>query len=477
MICAQAQWANAQYWPDGVWMTAKTRYTGDTISTNPFRLKSANLLHFAPDTTFIDTLIVEVHMSNGVSTINNSSGNLFMYSHGYRIGNRYGGLVSGGENLFNIPGNSELSEWQILYLDYIHPQDCIILPDPNDSLLFHMIHQRHRYHTTRNDYLKCELHHTIVSMHDEDRRGVVLQSPVLVVNDSMIPGKITATRHANGKDWWIISRKASEVDNAILLFKLDESGLQLRSSTPTNAQPMHAIGDVRFSPDGKNLGLISRNLANVLHPVYHRLHLLPFDSENGTFGEETEILMPFVLKEIISKIEFSLNSRFLYFTDHYHLFQIDLQDPEFETVLIDAIEFYTTRGGYALNFGSTKISPLCHILSTSLGGIHILSSIEEPDAAGFASLPNQRVLPNNNLYMRDFPNTPHYLMGDELLDYCEERKARMRSVGADGSAMRRKYIAEGDVIPLTPEHALDLYGGVDMEQFRQEAIMYKNTDR
>jgi hypothetical protein len=416
----------AQYLPDGVWMTSKNPAPWDTSRPIPHIYKRATMLHFEGNSTFIDSMIVQVECGiGGYSIINDPEGNIYLYSHGYKIGNRYGELVAGGENLFNIPHNAELEEWTFLHFDYIHPQDCIILPDPKDSLIFHLIHMRHIINFNTSMHEKTEIYHTIVSMNDEERRGAVIQSPLKLSEEALIPGKMTATRHANGRDWWVICR--SDVNGDILMFSLNQEGTSLSGRYSTNNRHGH-IGDVRFSPDGRKLAQISRNYPKGIPPVYHQLHLMDFDPETGALENEIEIPLPFILRHIISKVEFSLDARKIYFHDYFHLFQVDLEREELNIEVIDVIELYNSRSfGFHLNFGSLKIAPNCKILTTSLAGLVYLHTIEHPDELGFQTLSNQRTLYNPDLFMRDFPNTPHYKLGEELREWCDSLDEHRRA--------------------------------------------------
>jgi len=133
--------------------------------------------------------------TNGV--IYDRNGNLQFATNGAWI------LNSANDTMVNGTGLSpsiytSLYDTSGLYL----PQANLIIPHPGDSMKYYLFHE------TADDYGQtyCSyyLYYSIVDMTLDNGNGAVISKNNVILNDSLIAGRLTACKHANGRDWWII---------------------------------------------------------------------------------------------------------------------------------------------------------------------------------------------------------------------------------------------------------------------------------
>jgi hypothetical protein len=160
---------------------------------------------------FFDFYLTQVVMSD-------SSGNLAFYFNGIDVWNAQHQLMENGEWL-NTGWYAE--NWK----EYGYPltQGAIGLPfpgQPNQYLLFG---------TRINSpmiliFIWTPLYYSVIAMSSNSTLGEVVEKQVLVLSDTLDLGRITATKHANGRDWWITVAEYDRV--AYYTFLLDPNGLQ-----------------------------------------------------------------------------------------------------------------------------------------------------------------------------------------------------------------------------------------------------------
>jgi hypothetical protein len=84
----------------------------------------------------------------------------------------------------------------------------------------------------------------------EANNGAGLVSPVNVplIQDTLQYGAISATRHGNGRDWWIIVPKANS--NVYYKVLLSPEGAILSDTQPVGTDVPAQLGQAVISPDG-----------------------------------------------------------------------------------------------------------------------------------------------------------------------------------------------------------------------------------
>jgi hypothetical protein len=133
-------------------------------------------------------------------------------------------------------------------MGYRLPQGALILPLPESTHLFVILHETLIWSTEYYDLAKG-LYYSLVDMNLNGGLGDVVQKNILFNNDSLDPGLITAVRHANGRDWWILIPEF--LHNRYYRYLLSPAGITLiGQQTIGTASTIMELGVACFSPDG-----------------------------------------------------------------------------------------------------------------------------------------------------------------------------------------------------------------------------------
>ena len=172
--------------------------------------------------------------AEGCSSISDKAGNLLFYTNGTTVYNRNHQVMLNGTGLLG-----HVSAFQ----------SCVIVPVPNTDSLYYIFTADAWENGFANGY--C---YSIVNMnHDNGKGEIVLKNGTLVA-----PGteRLTAARHANGVDVWVITNDKSS--NIFRSWLITCNGLQTTPILSTAGAVMNQhdgmnFGCMKISPDGKQL--------------------------------------------------------------------------------------------------------------------------------------------------------------------------------------------------------------------------------
>ena len=181
--------------------------------------------------------------SEGTSVISDSSGTLLFYSNGHHIWNRNHQVMPNGDSLF---GNISST------------QSALIVPLPGSSRYFYVF-------TTDdfdNDTLKYGFRYSVVDICLENGLGDVISNQKNIKLLDTVAEKLTAIRHSNGLDYWIITHKY--FSDAFYSYHLSSLGIvntvvsHIGSIHPSSMVGIGgAIGQLKASPNGQKLAIVN----------------------------------------------------------------------------------------------------------------------------------------------------------------------------------------------------------------------------
>ncbi|MBK8193434.1 MAG: hypothetical protein IPK76_09540 [Lewinellaceae bacterium] len=227
------------------------------------------------------------------------------------------------------------------------------------------------------------------------------------MKDTMATSELTAVRHANGKDWWIITPQYQKPAYYVFLFTKD-------GIVDTLEQTIGVAYDIGgwqciFSPDGAKF---------VRYGIYDDISIFDFDRATGQLSNfkfiplQEETYQGFLLS---SGLRHFSQFPVLYIAAQYSIYQFDLwaDDIEASKQLIAIYDdFYSP---YPTIFNTMQLGPDCKIYISIPNGVDVLHVINRPDEPGLAcDLVQHGVsLPVCNAAMPLFPNyrlgaTPSY---------------------------------------------------------------------
>jgi hypothetical protein len=246
------------------------------------------------------------------SIICDSSGNLLMYCNSENIYNNYNEIMENGGDLVQ----DENCEFGCR-----HIQGTIMLPYPNHPNQYWVF-------STKIDFLGAgawiifsHLYANLVDMEKNNGHGKVIIRKELVVQDTLSGSKITATKHANERDWWLLAVKDGSTQ--YLRFLIDPTGIHNMGNISAGIYEVNPLSFATFSPDGTKYARIDHTYTNM--PAH--LSVFGFDRCSGTLNYLGTDTVPD--PSFSAGIAFSHDSRYLWMSKPDGLYQYDLQDPDF----------------------------------------------------------------------------------------------------------------------------------------------------
>ncbi len=282
---------------------------------------------------------------------------------------------------------------------------AIILPVPdhqNEYLtLYHACeqHPTNFYQITR--YLSAR-----VSLNPQSGDYTLLYKDSLVGPQHMwYTGTLNATRHANGKDWWVV---AFEEDSPrYFVYLLDHSGISLHHEGEVDEPVLEGLGDAAFSSQGNYLARMDA----ISLPVGQFITVYSFDR---CIGELTRLTTLHQEAGVFTGASFSPNERFLYGDNNKHLWQWDLWAPDIEgsKLLIDTFDGFQQPGWGDMQFGPMFEAPDGRIyIVPPAGSSEFIHVIEHPNLEGKACKFKQHSINLTKPNGRSSPNLPNYRLG------------------------------------------------------------------
>ncbi len=385
IFCADAQNKN-----DFVWLLGSPNET-----TDPYY--GGNYIDFSvgnPDISYLN-LPIDMWYPNIMS---DEQGKLSFYNNGCKFLGANHQLIENGQNI-NAGVMHELScNYPGHPIGYPSYQGQITLPypsHPGEYIYFHLWADEY--------YLTRKLLYTHIDMNANGGKGKVIAKNQFLQSDTFSRA-ITATRHANGRDWWVIT--ARDTASVYYTFLLDPAGIH----GPYIQQPdagwiighEAALSNI-FSPDGSKYVRQGGS-----EPGAFRMY--DFDRCTGTFSNPVTVQLPDT-STYAPWACFSPNSRFLYVQNWgERLYQYDTwaADISASVKLVGVYDGFLGRHNLRTSFNSMTIGPDQRIYMSCGNGTNYLHTIHRPNEPGLACDFRQHdvVLPAHFPFY--LPNMPNY---------------------------------------------------------------------
>jgi Secretion system C-terminal sorting domain len=244
--------------------------------------------------------------------------------------------------------------------------------------------------------------------------GRVIEKRKVLMEGVNISDEITAVKHGNGRDWWIVIPQNST--HAYYSFLLSPSGF---------SKPLYQVfDDVKldlffeqsvFSPDGSQFARVLQGGKGVF------VMLAKFDRCAGRFCCHYYVESNAKLNRA-GGVSFSPNSRYMYFSDWGNLYQYDT----YQTPAINSLTQKITRiatweprqNPFPTTFSRHLLAPDGKIYICTSNGTYNMHIVQEPDKAGTVCRFEQHALtiPNATLMMPSFPNFRLYQLKNSPCD-------------------------------------------------------------
>ena len=344
----------------------------------------------------------DMNFNDDIAIISDTTGKLLFYTNGIYIADATHQPMLNGKGL--NPG--KLADKNEKY-GYILPQGSLILPKPGNPDLYYLIHISIIFDVvnTPNDYKGEKLYYTLIDMSKNNGKGEVIEKNKVIIGNKFVDyGKITACRHANGKDWWIIVADFDTKSYNIL--SLSEKGIKLEKVQKFKVGNICGLGQAVFSPDGTKYArfngadLSEKNL----------ICLFDFDRCTGTLSNQKTLLTQKMTIPVGAA--FSPNSQFLYIFDHLTGYQFDMKEPKLKPDTVAIYDnFEDTITGVNTVFYLAQLAPDNKIYLSTIGSTKYLHIIHEPDKKGKACNVEQHGFNLAGINYTTMPNFPNFRLG------------------------------------------------------------------
>jgi len=348
-----------------------------------------------------------------ISMISNATGELQCYTDGCSITNYTHQHVMNGDSL--NPGK-QYNTYCGSGIGYPTSQSSILLPLPNTNNIYYL------FHIGIDDNLWHRFfYYTIIDMEKNDGLGEVILKNELFFSTYHFGQQITATRHANGRDWWIVIPHGiaftSVPGNKYYKFLFSPDGL----SGPYEQEIgegwgfEYYSGQATFSPDGTKYARMN---------PFNGLRLFDFDRCIGGFSNPLSIHFP--EDTIISGgVAFSPNSRFLFVSAGVKVYQFDTWAADIAGSRKTVAVYDGYMSPFRTLFYQQMLAPDGKIYITAPNSVDVLHIIHKPDLPGDACEFEQHGLQLPTLHSFCTPNFPHFRLYDVPGSPCD-------TLGIDG---------------------------------------------
>ncbi|HMZ74525.1 MAG TPA: PKD domain-containing protein [Saprospiraceae bacterium] len=335
-----------------------------------------------------------------------SSGTLLMYTNGCAVFDATGNIlpngdsinyyVDGGNNAW-VPSCGKGEKGYPLY------RGTRFVPLFSHNRIFLL-------HTAASDEGNVFSYRYILYTEIEKKEGVwtVVNKNILLHDKPKVGVRYDITKHANGRDWWLVAQNIGLHEYFVYLISPDGIKLQKTQNFPipsayTNTNPT-------FSPDG------SKFFQYTPAAIKGDSWLFDFDRITGTLSDPVIVHHPKSMFGQSSNAPFSPSGRFLYMCDVHHLYQVDLWDSDTltnrDTISVWDGLVWPCKVQCRTSYYTLQPGPDGKIYCGSDGASsYFFHVIERPNEKGKACMFRPRAYRTPFYYHTNMPIYPYYRLG------------------------------------------------------------------
>jgi Secretion system C-terminal sorting domain len=339
-------------------------------------------------------------------SISDKNGNFLFTSNGCRFYNKNLVLMENGDSINTSSATDGFCKdrYGVAIDGNILTQGMIALPQAENDSIFYVFHQR--INDVSNFPLfgvPDRLYYSVINVNTKNGLGSVITKNKEIIRDTL-EGNTLATKHANGKDWWVIVRKFRS--NTLYTLKFTKTGIDtLFSQQIGNVTAGFDLGGGQgcFTPDGTKFTFYSE-----------RNDVMIYDFDRNT-GKLSNFRNYPVFKEPYSfgGAAISANSRFLYVFTQNEVNQFDLNAVDIGGSNTVVARQNGLMDPFLIIMCFAQLAPDCKIYFNSPSGAKSFGYIRYPDRKGVACQVVQGgiKLPYSVAISSSLPNNPNYRLG------------------------------------------------------------------
>ena len=394
---------------DYIWLTG---YSSNTIDST----FGGTRIDFNTEPPTVSYEFREMDFFLASASICDTAGNLLFYTDGSTVVDGQNNILENGEGLGPHPYNQSfalsgmpLSQGSII-LNYPGSEDSLYL------ILHEELSDESIYDT---DISVFNLFYTTVLNNSSEVLVKERNQPIL--SDTLSFGSVTSTRHANGKDWWILIPKYKS--NLYYTILVGNGGIESIFEQSIGMNIISAIaGQAVFSPSGSKYARYGVDLFT--EPG--QIDLYDFDRCTGLLSNSLHIPIDTTEEGFIDGafggLAFSPDSELLYHSRDRRIEQYDLRATDI-IGSVDTIAFYDgfqdPITAVPTNYGLAQLGPNGKIYVATTGNTRFMHIIHNPNERGPACNVEQHGLQLATFNDWSVPNHPNYRLKALIGSPCD----------------------------------------------------------
>ncbi len=351
------------------------------------------------------------------STICTENGELLCYTNGIFIADKNGDPLQNGDGLSPCPYTTT---WQNNGLNI--QQAVLFLPCPDNKEYYYLFH-------FSNDTLSSTrpgtLYYSVIDKETNFGLGSVIRKNVIFAKGKFREGGMTACRHANGRDWWlIIGESNNNTFDKFLVTGDTVTGPYRQSIGPDYLLPSDVAYSC-FSQDGSKY---------VTGAFDGYVSVFDFDRCNGDLNNPLTLFNnittnPMVPVSGCASVALSPNGRFLYVSSRLTLNQYDLWSANVQ----DSVRLYTADSNDFAQIDHLMLAPDGRLFASCWnGGFYYFHTIERPNEKGDSCIfLDTGFIGTITQNTSKLPNMPNYKLGALTGSVCDTIEADIRDERID----------------------------------------------
>jgi hypothetical protein len=365
---------------------------------------NASLLNFRNDTVTLDSIQNEIWFFLTSACISNASGDLLFTCYGSCATDKNGDSLQNGCNLCPCAYTTQNPD------GFAFPQAAIFIPKPDDTSLYYLFDFSA---DTLNSQRPGTLYYSLLDRRSNGGLGAITTKNIPILQGHMLRGGgMTACKHANGRDYWLIMGASGVNTYYEFLITPDSVRGPYIQSIGQDFPLNYNISYSKFSMDGSKFATGIYEGAPIL--------LMDFDRCSGQFSNPIKIFHnssgPDMTNQGSASLEFSNNGRFLYSSNSNDLTQYDLWSDDIQ----DSSELYVADSTDLYGINMLQMAPNGKLYaSTWGGGLAALHVINNPDAKGDSSDFVYGGQPTLSINSNNVPNLINYNLGPLVGSGCD----------------------------------------------------------
>lgn len=348
----------------------------------------------------------KMQMSETAANICDSNGEAILWTNGMEIFGKHGVRIADTIAYDSDP----LGYWNWFYDPEYGPfgfpehEGALILPVPDVDNEYCVIYHAAEPHPTFG-FKISKLLEARIKMNFDSTFTLIYKDSLIQSYHKWYSGPITATKHANGRDWWVTVFEAD--GSGYFSHLLGPDGINLEHEGDVDILVKDGLGQAAFSNQGNYL---ARMDAITLNEGQY-ITLFSFDRCTGDFVHKETFQ---TAAGFFTGVAFSPSERYLYADDNTHLWQWDLwaEDIVASQTLVDTFDGFVQPGWFKMEFAPLIAAPDGRIyIVPPAGSSEFMHVINRPDLKAEECRFQQHQINLTKPNGRSAPNIPNFRLG------------------------------------------------------------------